>query len=336
MTTSSAPNTFGKALRNVHGRLRIAVVLAVLLVSIGGATLAQSFGSGSQFEGEALFGPQSTAGDAEEDPRSSTSVPYFSHDQGLKLVLLLVFMIGGGVLAVLGRLLLRRLYLVAVVAVLGLYMGGYLCPTAAVQNIFLKADTAYLLLFLVPILGALLMGRLFCGYVCPFGALQELFHVRRWAMQVPAKVMRVLGWLRYVALVYLVARVLVTHVVVLDEFSPFKPLFTWGGTPATIAFTTVAALFSVVLFRPFCRVLCPYGALLSLASRISFLRLNASQDCRGCNACTRACPAEAMQGGAVDTAECLLCGACGEQCGPRALRLSFRWRRKKATADCDG
>jgi len=169
------------------------------------------------------------------------SRPYFSHDQALKLGLLLAFMVGGGVLAAVGRPRWRKAYLVAAVGVLGLYMGGFLCSTAAVQNVFLKAGTAYSLLFLMPVVGALLMGRIFCGYVCPFGALQEFLHVRRWSLRIPDWVLRALGWLRYAALVALVVRVLVVHTTILEGFSPFKPLFAWGGTPATIGFTAVVA-----------------------------------------------------------------------------------------------
>ncbi len=192
---------------------------------------------------------------------------------------------------------------------------------------FLKAGTGYLLLFLVPVIGALLLGRLFCGYVCPFGALQELLHVRRWAVRIPDRAWRVLGSLRFVVLGYLVVRVLVLHTVAFDGYSPFKPLFAWGGTPGTIAFTAAFALLSLVLFRPFCRTLCPYGALLSVLSRFSLFRVQADAGCRSCGLCTRTCPAGAMAGGKVDATECLLCGACVGSCGPRALGLRpFRLR----------
>jgi len=308
----------------------ILVLVGSVLLAIGAASVAQLFGQGGGFPGEPLFGPSGpdqtgTGSEAALPPR-----PYFSHDQPLKLGLLLLFMVGGGVLAVVGRPGWRKACLVAAVGLLGLYMGGYLCPTAAVQNVFLKAGTAYLLLFLVPVVGALLMGRIFCGYVCPFGALQELLHVRRWSLHIPDRILRALGWLRYAALVALVARVLVVHTAILEGFSPFKPLFAWGGTPLTIGFTAVVALLSIVVFRPFCGVLCPYGALLSLVSRVSLVRLRAGSGCRGCNLCTRACPAGAMRGGEVDTTECLLCGACAGTCKPDALRLGLRWKRTES------
>lgn len=309
-------------------RNTVLVAVAFLLIA-SSAGLAQSFGG---FGEEPQFGPPSEP--REYGPaQPSTDTRFFIHRQEVKLALLGVFMVGAGILAFRGRPWMRRLYLVLAVGVLGFYMGGFLCPLTAVQNVFLKAGTAYLLLFLVPVIGALLTGRLFCGYVCPFGALQELLHLRKWALRVPERVWRTLSWIRYALLAYLVARVLIVHTVALQGFSPFKPLFTWGGTPATLAFTAAVALLSLVLFRPFCRVLCPYGALLSILSRFSLLRASADDGCRSCGLCTRACPVGTIQDGKVDATECLLCGSCGNNCGPAALKLRPFWRRKPSRID---
>ncbi len=329
-TTSWTEDRPGSPRQAMRRWIWILALVGSVLAMAGAATVAQSFGEGGGFPGEPLFGPSGADQARTGSEPVLPSRTYFSHDQALKLALLLLFMVGGGVLALVGHPRWRKAYLIAAVGVLGLYMGGFLCPTAAVQNVFLKAGTAYLLLFLVPVVGALLMGRIFCGYVCPFGALQELLHVRRWSLRIPDRVLRALGWLRNGALVALVARVLVVHTTILEGFSPFKPLFVWGGTPVTIGFTVVVALLSVVVFRPFCGVLCPYGALLSLVSRVSLVRLRAGPSCRGCNLCTWACPAGAMRGGEVDTTECLLCGACAGACKPDALRLGLRWKRTKS------
>ncbi len=308
--------------------MRRGLLLAVALL-LGGWALAQSFGGG--FEGEAQFGPPPEPREY-GSPQAQARGAFFIHRQELKLGLLLGFMVGAGVLAFLGRPWIRKAHLVLAVVVLGFGMGGFLCPTSAVQNVFLKAGTGYLLLFLVPVVGALLLGRLFCGYVCPFGALQELLHVRKWAVKLPDRAWKALNWVRYLVLVYLVARVLAQGTVAFDGFSPFKPLFTWGGTPATISFTAVFALLSVVLFRAFCRSLCPYGALLSIVSRWSLFRVRAGEACRSCGLCTRVCPAGAMEGGKVDATECLLCGACAGACRPTALRLRPFWQRRASAS----
>ena len=294
------------------------LVLGLALL-FGVLALAQGFGEGR-------FGPPPSQGFAEPAPRGR----FFFHDQEWKIALTAAFLLGGLALLLLGLHRFRPLFLLLSVVVLGFVMGGFLCPTAAVQNVLLKGVSGYLVLFSLPVLAALLVGRLFCGYVCPFGALQELLHVRRWAWKIPDRVWQALNPLRYALLLFLVVRVLLTHTVILQDFSPFKPLFAFGGTPATIAFTAAFAILSVFTFRPFCRTLCPYGALLSLLSRVSLFRLQAGEGCSSCGLCTRACPAGVMDKGTFATGDCLLCGACGARCPRKALRLLPRFRFLRA------
>ncbi|HHR86244.1 MAG TPA: 4Fe-4S binding protein [Candidatus Acetothermia bacterium] len=124
----------------------------------------------------------------------------------------------------------------------GFVMGGFLCPTSTVRNVIPRFSTGYLLLFLVPVALSLVMGRVFCGYICPFGAAQELLHVRKLAVKIPSRWLNVLSKLRYVLLVHLVARVLVTGTAILQNYSPFKPLISWGETPLSIGVTALSAL----------------------------------------------------------------------------------------------
>ena len=177
----------------------------LLILVVGSVLLADGFGSQSNFgttdESYTFQGP-------ETQPSEQTS--YFIHEQGLKIILLGLFSVLAIGIIVRRKYKLRRWLLLASVIVLGFVMGGFLCPVAAVQNIFLKANTGYLLLFLVPVVLALVMGRLFCGYICPFGAAQELLHIRKLAVKIPSRWMNVLSKLRYVLLVYLIVRVLVS------------------------------------------------------------------------------------------------------------------------------
>jgi len=292
-------------------------LLAVLLVSVlvGGPALAQGFGEGR-------FGPPPEAPGSEEAARHGR---FFYHDQELKIALIGAFLLGAAALIRFGRPRWRPLFLLLSVAVLGFAMGGFLCPTSAVQNVILKGVSGYLVLFLLPVLAALLVGRLFCGYVCPFGALQELIHIRKWSIRLPPKFWKAANFLRYAVLVYLVARVLYTNTLGFEDFSPFKPLFSFGGTAGALAFTAAFALLSVVTFRPFCRTLCPYGALLSLLSRISLFRLSATKGCTSCGLCAWVCPTAAMGKGAPDMTECFLCGLCRERCPRGALRFVPRF-----------
>lgn len=79
----------------------------------------------------------------------------------------------------------------------------------------------------------------------------------------------------------------------------------------------ILALLSVVVKHFWCRFLCPYGALLGLASWFSplFVRRN-KVACVDCRACTKACPAEIRvhAKAMVLTPECTGCLSCVSAC----------------------
>ncbi len=257
---------------------------------------------------------------------------FFRGDQLLKLIVMAALSgVALGFVAVRGFQY-RKWLLVLSVGVAGFYMAGLLCPLCAVQNVFLKWNTGYLLLLLLPVVTTLLVGRVYCGYVCPYGALQELLHVRRWAPRIPERWRRPFTWLKYAVLAFLVVNVLITHTEILREMTPFKALFALSGTPLTIGLAAGFAVLSVFTWRPFCEALCPLGALLSIASRVSLFRLEADATCVSCGACTTKCPSAACDGGSIRCADCYVCGECVRSCSPRSLRLRLRFRRPSPSA----
>lgn len=79
---------------------------------------------------------------------------------------------------------------------------------------------------------------------------------------------------------------------------------------------TLAAL-SAVFQNPWCRYLCPYGALLGLLSLLSPLKITRQEStCIDCEKCTRACPARIRvhQVRKVRSDECTGCYACVAAC----------------------
>jgi polyferredoxin len=295
-----------------------------------GLILILAFGGLSQgFDQPGSFGQPEGARDYEttESPARSSN-GFFIHDQVLKIAV-----IGGLSALALGLLVVngfryRRWLLVVSIGVAGFLVGGVLCPLSSVQNIVLKWNTGYLLLFLIPTALALTVGRVFCGSVCPFGAIQELLHVRLWRRRMPFKVRRTLGAAKYGILAYLVTRVIVTGTGVLQGTTPFKALFAWGGTPLSIALTGLFAMLSLVLWRPFCHFFCPLGAFLAVLSRFSLFRLEAQSDCVSCGQCTKACYESACRDGEIRSEDCLLCGRCVTACPLGSFRLAPRWRAR--------
>jgi ferredoxin-type protein NapH len=153
-------------------------------------------------------------------------------------------------------------------------------------------------------------GRVFCGYLCPVGTLQEIaYHV-----PVPKTVPRqktafmAVRAFFFIAVLLLALGFSVSLLAVLGIHDLFHLLLTTGS----VVFLMILLL-SMTLYRPFCRLVCPYGALLSLAAGKSLLRLHRTDACIDCKKCENACPTdEAKRGDAK--AECYLCGRCTDVC----------------------
>jgi polyferredoxin len=91
------------------------------------------------------------------------------------------------------------------------------------------------------------------------------------------------------------------------------------------------ALLSVVVKHFWCRYLCPYGALLGLASLASPQRVvRDPATCNDCRACARACPVEipVHARSSVWTAECTGCMSCVSACTvPDCLTTTRRGKK---------
>ena len=72
--------------------------------------------------------------------------------------------------------------------------------------------------------------------------------------------------------------------------------FRLGGNANMLIFGSCVLLIGVFVGRPYCRYLCPYGAVLALLSRVSKWHLRiVPGDCIQCRLCEDACPYGAIQ-----------------------------------------
>lgn len=192
---------------------------------------------------------------------------------------------------------------VSVVSVLyfGFFREGCVCSVGSIQNVVLAlADGTYsmpwnvLLFFLLPVVFALIFGRVFCSGVCPIGALQELVNVRNGKMN--KAVEAVLGLLPWLYLILTILFAATRSQFLICRFDPFIGIFRMGGDMGLLVFGIVLLVISVFTGRPFCRFLCPYGALLSLFSAVSVRKIEITQKkCINCELCHNACPVDAIR-----------------------------------------
>ena len=183
----------------------------------------------------------------------------------------------------------------------GFYRKGCICPVGSLQNVTLSLfDSSYALpvtvavFFAVPLVFALLFGRVFCGAVCPLGAIQDVVLIK--PVRVPRVLGQVLGLLPYVYLGLAVLFAATGTMFVVCRYDPFVGLFRLSGTVPMLVLGGVFLLTSTVVGRPYCRFLCPYGVLLSLGSRFAWRRVSITPDiCVQCSLCEDACPFDAIR-----------------------------------------
>ena len=183
----------------------------------------------------------------------------------------------------------------------GFFRHGCICPVGSFQNIARGlCDSSYYVsipvvaTFTLPLVFALLFGRVFCGAVCPLGVMQDLVLVRN--VRLPRSLQRGLGVLRYVLLGAGVLFAATGAGFIICQYDPFVPFFRMAGPLSIFALGTGVMLLSTFIGRPFCRFVCPYGVLLSLLSRVSWKAPTITPaECIVCRLCEDACPYDAIE-----------------------------------------
>lgn len=209
---------------------------------------------------------------------------------------------------------------------------NFACPIGSLQ-LFAAIKTVPLYLLGSLALVGTLVGRLACGWLCPFGWFQELIHripVPKWRL--PNR----FNWMRYFALV-----VLVGIVPFLTGEPWFSKLCPWGGLEAAIpqvilvpqlrssigllywikmAILAIFLVWMAVTRRPFCRWVCPLGAIWGLFNPISVMGLRVSDErCIRCGACKEACPVDILVYENPNASACIRCLECSRVCPGDAI-----------------
>lgn len=227
------------------------------------------------------------------------------------------------------------------------------CPIGAMQAV--EGSTRYgVSLYVMGFLAfiGILLGRFVCGWLCPFGWIQELLHkLPGRKFKIPKRINTVLRWLKYGILLIFV---ILLPILTVDQFGLATPYFCKyicpagtleGGIPLLamneslrgaigflftwkmgILVAVIAA--SILLFRPFCRFLCPLGAFYSLFNPISFYRYSVDQGkCISCGACACVCKMGIDAHVSPNSMECIRCGECIKSCPSQAIKAGFKGKR---------
>ena len=219
------------------------------------------------------------------------------------------------------------------------------CPLGALQATL--ADRNYRFAFyavgFLMLFGAAL-GRVVCGFLCPFGLVQDLLY----KIPLPKKRKRLPGdrFLKWIKYVLLALFCVLLPMVIVDAVGQGKPWFCayvcpsgtfLGGLPMVaanaglrtalgwlwrwkLALLIGVLVLSVFYYRPFCRCLCPLGAIYGCFNPVALLRYRLNEEaCIHCGKCQTVCPFELDPSKTPNHAECIRCGRCLDACPTDAL-----------------
>ena len=223
------------------------------------------------------------------------------------------------------------------------------CPIGALQAVLSSRNFqfAYYVVGFLLLIGALL-GRFVCGFLCPFGWIQDLLH----KIQFPRKCKTFRGdkLLRKVKYGILLIFVILLPLFLVDILGQGTPWFCKlicpagmleGGIPLVLlnqglrsaigwlyawkgVILGCTVLLSIWIYRPFCKYLCPLGAIYSLFNPISIFRLRVDREkCTQCGACAKACGMHLNPVQTPNHPECIRCGACQNTCPSGAIHCGI-------------
>lgn len=170
-----------------------------------------------------------------------------------------------------------------------------------------------------------LFGRMFCAHICPVGSIQELVYGVIPGRKIVMEKMMSLEILRLAIFLITIGAALYTFN--LMEFTGLYEFFALTGS-GVFFIGAALILLSIFLYRPICRILCPFGVIFSVLAHFGLKNLTRTKDCISCRKCEKMCPVHTA-GENDSKRECYLCGRCVEFCPKDALRLSPKIKIKK-------
>ncbi|WMJ83743.1 4Fe-4S binding protein [Oscillospiraceae bacterium LTW-04] len=229
------------------------------------------------------------------------------------------------------------------------------CPIGGLQAVLGDRNfkfSFYIIGFIM--LFGILFGRLICGFLCPFGFVQDLLYkIKSPKLKIPSRIDKPMRYMKYVILIVFV---IALPIIITNQYGMGNPFFCKlicpagtleGGIPLLtmneelkntigglffwkLSILIVILLSCIVVYRPFCKYLCPLGAMYALFNKFSFYQMTVDKvKCTGCKLCEKNCKMNVQITKNINSTECIRCGECKSIC-PHGAILSGT---KKAKCD---
>ena len=202
--------------------------------------------------------------------------------------------------------------------------------------------SVWMLLATVP--ATVLVGRFFCGFFCSFGAVQDLLWLgsHRLRALFPGKrnlkkADRIFRFAKYAVLFYFIIFIWsgVTAVKTAGPWQVFGQYVSFGHWPGLKLLLSVGGVLLLLIFigslfvqRFFCRYFCPMGAIYSLISQTSFLKIDKPRkECGKCHLCTSKCTMgmDLTKKDSIAGGECISCQKCVSWCPKGNVHFRSRY-----------
>ncbi len=231
--------------------------------------------------------------------------------------------------------------LTIVFIVTGIIFGAQPNPVLPFQNLIMRIEMGETLLLIlrsfnitaILLLTTFFFGRIFCGYACALGAIQELMSKFQFKSNLKDQKNKKTIYLNpkiafYIRIGYFIIFIIsgivwgLAVVQYLNVFEGFKiiknPGFPIVGIPAILI--GIIIITSIFIYRPWCRLFCPFGALADFTSRVSLFKLRRTDACNDCGLCEKICPTQEAERDSLK-GECYLCNRCVEICPQNAIEM---------------
>lgn len=202
--------------------------------------------------------------------------------------------------------------------------------------------SVWMLLATVP--ATVLVGKFFCGFFCSFGAVQDLLWLgsHRLRALFPGKrnlkkADRIFRFAKYAVLFYFIIFIWsgVTAVKTAGPWQVFGQYVSFGHWPGLKPLLSVGGVLLLFIFigslfvqRFFCRYFCPMGAIYSLISQTSFLKIDKPrEECGKCHLCTSKCTMgmDLTKKDRIAGGECISCQKCVSWCPKGNVHFRSRY-----------